>query len=399
LITRPIPLPNVIPSPRPPLPLQNSDFAAVIRARARTPGSSPLSKFHAADYPVLSFHRHFLLETAMKSKSVATIAAILAAILSTAIVHAQTQTPTPSPALLVLNKAENSLAIVDPATQKVIARIPTGEGPHEIAASPDGKLAVVTNYGAKTPGHSLSAIDLITQSEIHRVDLGPLGRPHGILFADGQAYFTVELNKLIARYDPSTNKLDWLLGVGQNRTHMLVRTKYLNEIFTSNVDSNTVTAIEKSSDPSGWKETNIPVGKGPEGIDISPDDKEVWAANSGDGTVSIIDTATSKVIHTFDVRTKHSNRLKFTPDGKLALISDPATSELVIVDTATRTITKMLNVGRNPGGILIVPDGSRAYVALAGDNAVAVIDLHKLEVSGHIPTGQGPDGLAWAARP
>jgi YVTN family beta-propeller protein len=337
----------------------------------------------------------------MKSKSnaIAIIAAILAALLCTASSHAQSQTPTPSPALLVLNKSENSLAIVEPATQKVIARIPTGEGPHEIAASSDGKLAIVTNYGAKTPGHSLSVIDLATQTEIHRVDLGTLGRPHGILFADGQAYFTVELNKLIARCDPSTNKLDWLLGVGQNRTHMLVRTKYLNEIFTSNVDSNTITAIEKSSDASGWKETNIPVGKGPEGIDISPDDKEVWAANSGDGTVSIINTATSKVIHTFDVRTKHSNRLKFTPDGKLALISDPETNELVIVDTATRKIAKMLNVGRNPGGILIIPDGSRAYVALAGDNAVAVVDLHKLEVSGKIPTGQGPDGLAWAARP
>jgi len=325
------------------------------------------------------------------------IAAVLAAILCASTIQAQT--PTPSPALLVLDKAENSLAIIDPATQKVVARIPTGEGPHEIAASADGKLAVVTNYGAKDPGHSLSVIDLAAQKEIHRVDIGALGRPHGILSADGQFYFTAELNKLIARYDPATNKLDWLLGVGQNRTHMLVRTKYLHEFFTSNVDSGTVTAIEKSSDPSGWKETNIPVGKAVEGIDILPDDKEVWAANAGDGTVSIIETATSKVIRTVDVRTKHSNRLKFTPDGKLALISDPATGELVIVDTATRTISKMLEVGQGPGGILIVPDGSRAYVALAGDNAVAVIDLHRLEVSAKIPTGQGPDGLAWAVRP
>jgi len=337
----------------------------------------------------------------MKTKfpAAAIAAVIILTFLCAGSSQAQTQAGTPSPALLVLNKSENSLAIVDPATQKIIARIPTGEGPHEIAVSADGKLAVVTNYGAQTPGHSLSVIDLNTQTEIHRVDLGPLGRPHGILFADGQAYLTVELNKLIARYDPATSKLDWLLGVGQNRTHMLVRTKYSNEFFTSNVDSNTITAVEKSSDPSGWIETNIAVGKGPEGIDLSPDEKEVWAANSGDGTVSIINPATSKVIQTFDVRTKRSNRLKFTPDGKLVLISDLETNELVIVDTAARKITKMLNVGRNPGGILIVPDGSRAYVALAGDNAVAVIDLHTLEVTGKIPTGQGPDGLAWSTRP
>jgi YVTN family beta-propeller protein len=308
------------------------------------------------------------------------------------------QTETPSPALLVLNKAANALAIVDPATKQVAARIDTGEGPHEVAASDDGKLAFVTNYGAKTPGNSLSVIDLIAQKEIHRVDLGPLGRPHGILFADGKVYFTAELNKLIARYDPDTNKVDWLLGIGQNRTHMLVRTKYLNEIFTSNVDSGTITAIEKSSDPSGWKETNIAVGKGPEGIDISPDDKEVWAANSGDGTVSVIDTATSKVVHTFNAHTKHSNRLKFTNDGKLVLISDPATDELIVVDAATKKIVKQLNVGRGPGGILIASGGERAYVALAGDNAVAVIDLHTLEITECIPTGPGPDGMAWAQR-
>ena len=308
------------------------------------------------------------------------------------------QSQTPSPALLVLNKTANSLAIVDPATKQVVARIDTGEGPHEVAASDDGKRAFVTNYGAKTPGNSLSVIDLVAQKEIHRVDLGPLGRPHGILFADGKVYFTVELNKLIARYDPETNKVDWLLGIGQNRTHMLVRTKYLNEIFTSNVDSGTVTAIEKSSDPSGWKETDIAVGRGPEGIDISPDDKEVWAANSGDGTVSVIDTATGKVTHTFNAHTKHSNRLKFTIDGKLVLISDPATDELIVVDAATKKIVKQLNVGRGPGGILIAPGGERAYVALAGDNAVDVIDLHTLEITERIPTGPGPDGMSWAQR-
>ncbi|MGA8674511.1 MAG: YncE family protein [Candidatus Acidiferrales bacterium] len=337
---------------------------------------------------------NFFLRQRAAAKSLAAIFFCVFAIATIA----QTQTPTPSPALLVLNKSANQLAIVDPATKQVIARIDTGEGPHEVTASDDGKLAFVTNYGAKTPGHSLTVIDLIAQKEVHRVELGPLGRPHGILFADGEAYFTAELNKLIARYDPATNKVDWLLGVGQNRTHMLVRTKYLNEFFTSNVDSDSVTAVEKSSDPSGWKETNIPVGKGPEGIDISPDDKEVWAANSGDGTVSAIDVATSKVIHTFNVHTKHSNRLKFTKDGKLVLISDPASDELIIVDAATRKVVKQLNVGRGPGGILIAPAGDVAYVALAGDNAVAVIDLHKLEIASRIPTGEGPDGLAWAQR-
>src|SRR5271169_907994 len=104
---------------------------------------------------------------------------------------------TASPALLVLNKEDNALAIVDPVAGKVVGRVPTGEAPHEVAASADGKLAFVANYGARDPGSTISVIDLAAQKEVHRVDLGSLRRPHGITFADGKVYFTAELNKLI----------------------------------------------------------------------------------------------------------------------------------------------------------------------------------------------------------
>jgi YVTN family beta-propeller protein len=142
----------------------------------------------------------------------------------------------------------------------------------------------------------------------------------------------------------------------------------------------------------------IPVGKGPEGFDVSPDGKEVWAANSGDGSVSIIDVATKKVTATLELETNRSNRLKFTPDGKLVLISDDGGAGVVIVDVASRKLRKRLSVGKGPEGILVQPDGAKAYVALSGENAVAVIDLKTLEVSGKIATGNGPDGLAWAER-
>jgi len=119
-----------------------------------------------------------------------------------------TAAETPSPALIVLNKTDATLAIVDPTSGKVAARIPTGAGPHEVAVSTDGKFAYVGNYGDQTPGSTLSVIDLSAQKEIHRVDLGPLRRPHGIAFADGKVYFTAEVNKLIARYDPASNQVD-----------------------------------------------------------------------------------------------------------------------------------------------------------------------------------------------
>ena len=305
---------------------------------------------------------------------------------------------TPSPALLVLNKEDATLSIIDPTTLKTVAQIPVGEGPHEIAVSDDGKFAFVANYGARTPGNTISVIDLTAQKELRRVDLGALRRPHGIVFVDGKVWFTAEENKLIARYDPAANQIDWLLGIGQNRTHMLVFSKDRAQLFTSNIQSDSATLLQRSSDPSGWTPTIIAVGKGPEGGDISPDGREFWAANSGDGSVSIIDVAAKNVVQTLDVRTNHSNRLKFTPDGKLVLVSDLGNNALLILDATSRKEVKRLNVGRQPEGILIPPDGSRAYVAIAGEKSVAVFELKTLEVTARISTGNGPDGLAWAVR-
>jgi YVTN family beta-propeller protein len=301
----------------------------------------------------------------------------------------------PTPVLLVLNKSENTLWIVDPMTSKVVGRVSTGEAPHELTISTDGKTAFVANYGSAEPGRTISVIDLASQKELRRVDLGPLRRPHGIVFLGGKVYFTAEDNNLIGRYDPVDNKIDWLLGTGQNGTHMLVLSKDGDEIFTTNVRSDSISMIERGSDPHDWVETVIAVGHGPEAIDMSPDGKEVWTAHSQDGGVSIIDVATRKVIQTLSLNTKRSNRLKFTPDGKLVLISDLDGGDLLVLSAPARKEIKRIKLGHMPEGILVTRDGSQAYVAVWGDNNVAVVDLKTLEVMNRIPTGSGPDGLAW----
>jgi YVTN family beta-propeller protein len=297
------------------------------------------------------------------------------------IVNAQT--------LLVLNK-EGSLAIVDPASRKVLGKVPTGEQPHEVEASEDGKLAFTSNYGGKT----ISVIDIAARKELHRFDLGSMTRPHGLWFTGGKLYFTAEPNKVIGRYDPAANVVDWVLGTGQNGTHMVHVTPGAAQIFTANIGSDSITIIEPAG-VGNWNETVIPVGKGPEGFDISPDGKQLWAANSRDGSVSVIDIATKKVVHTFGVQTKRSNRLKFTPEGRLVLISDLEAGDLLVLDHNTRKELKRMNLGHQPAGILVEPGGARAYVAVTGDNNVAVIDLKSLELQGRIQTGTGPDGMAW----
>ena len=295
-----------------------------------------------------------------------------------------------SPTLLVLNKAEATLAIVDPNTGKVIGRISTGQGPHEVVV--DGRTAFVTNYGSgPAPGNSLSIIDLVAQKE-RRFDVAPMARPHGIAVSAGKVWFTAEGSKLIARFDPQTNKLDAMLGTGQNSTHMVELSKDGKEIYTANISSGSISIF---TNPPAWTQTVVAVGKGPEGFDVSVDGLELWTANSQDGTVSIIDLKYKQLKETFDVGTKRSNRLKLTLDRKLALISDLAGNELVVLDVASRKVVKRIAIGKAPEGILLDPSGKRAFIAVSGDNHVAILDLDKLIVTGKLETGASPDGMAW----
>jgi YVTN family beta-propeller protein len=304
-----------------------------------------------------------------------------------------------SPALLVLEKGDRSLAIVDPDRLEIVARVDAGDDPHEVVASEDGRLAYVSNYGAfATPGHTLSVVDLAAKRALPAVDLGALRAPHGLALVAGRVYFTAEGSKAIGRYDPATRQIDWALGIGQNRTHMLVVARDLEQIFTSDVNSDTVTILEhaKGGDVSGWTMTHVAVGKGPEGFDVSPDGRELWAANSHDGTVSVVDVGARKVLQTLSLNTKFANRLKFTPDGKQVLVSDLGTGDLVILDAATRREVKRINLGHGAAGILVSGDGSRAFVAVTPDDCIAVVDLRSLSVTGRIATGKGPDGMGWA---
>jgi len=311
--------------------------------------------------------------------------------------------------LLALSKVNHTLAIVDPVTLNVIARIPVGEDPHEVIASTDGKTAYVTIYGGGSL-HELNVIDLVAQKPLTNVDTRPLFGPHGLTFVVGKAWFTAEGSKAIGRYDPATGKLDWSMGTGQDRTHMIYVTTDGKKIYTTNVSSGTVSILVdtliqpgKMAPPNAkphedWIQTVVPTARGSEGFDVSPDGSELWTASSEDGTISIIDVTAKKLATKIDAKVTGANRLKFTPDGKLVFISSLQSGELTIYDAKSQREIKRLKIGHGAAGILMDPDGSRAFVACSADNYVAVIDLKTLEITSHLDVGGVPDGLAWAVR-
>jgi DNA-binding beta-propeller fold protein YncE len=318
--------------------------------------------------------------------------------------------------LLVLSKADQMLSVVDPSTYKILGRVPSGPDPHEVAASADGRTAYISNYGTGKGGfNTLTVADLVSFTNKPVVDLGPLRGPHGMTSAGGKVYFTAEVAKAIGRVDPATNKVDWVLGTGQDIAHMVVVANDLRRIFTVNVQSASASIIERAVGRAGrfapaadddWTVTSVKVGDPSEdfeGFDVSPDGNQLWTA-SPRGKIAIVDTVQKTLVQTIDAPgVTGANRLKFTPDGKRVLISrlsarpGGAPGNIVVYDTATRTEIGRIDAGSGVGGILIQPDGARAYGS--SRKGVVVIDLNKLEVVGRIDAGGNPDGLAWVVQP
>ncbi len=300
--------------------------------------------------------------------------------------------------LLVLNKADSNLAFVDAASLQVMAKIPTGSAPHEIAVSADGRIALVANYGTgPEPGSTISIIDIAGRKELKRLSI-PLLRPHGTFTIGPHIYFTAEGSRVVARYEVASGAIDWISGSGANVTHMVVVTPDEKKIYTANIGSDSVTVFDLTNAPRAVALKQIAVGKGPEGIDLSPDGKQIWVSHRGDGALSIIDTTTDAVTQTVTIGTKMANRVKFTLDGKRVLVSDPPSNQVLVYDAMTRQLVKKIDTEAGPSGILIAPDGKRAFIACSNAGKVQVLDLDSLAITNSVATGNQPDGMAWAPK-
>jgi YVTN family beta-propeller protein len=327
--------------------------------------------------------------------------------------------------LLVLAKSDLTLSVVDPSTMKVLGQVPSGPDPHEVIASADGRTAYISNYGGGSL-NTITVVDLVERKALPPINLGALRGPHGLTFVDGKLWFTAEGAKVVGRYDPVAREIDLVLGTGQNRTHMIWVSDDAKRIVTSNVSSASMSILDlgaagRGQGPAGpapggnragappggrgpgggqpnWDATVVGVGRGVEGFDVSPDGREIWAANAQDGTISVIDAPSKSVSQTIQANVNGANRLKFTPDGTKVLVSSLGGPELAVFDVAKHQALKRIPIGKGAAGIQVQPDGARAYVACTPDSYIAIIDLKTLEVAGRIEAGRQPDGMAWAVR-
>ena len=303
----------------------------------------------------------------------------------------------PGPILIVLNKSEAEAALVDPATYEVIDRLPTGDGPHEVAISPDGRFAYVADYGQDAPGNTITVLDLVDREVETTWDLLDYTRPHGIVTSadGGVVWVTVEGARAVLEIDAATGEIREVWRTDQDVSHMVASTPDESKLYVANIGSGSVSVIDRAV----GSVTTIPTGEGAEGIGITPDGREAWVSNRGEGSISVIEVETDEVVATFPSGGEVPIRIEITPDGSEAWVSNAGTDAVTVFDVEDRTLQATLEVGAVPVGILISPDGTRAFVANTRADRVTVFDVASREKVGTFTTGIEPDGMAWRETP
>lgn len=308
----------------------------------------------------------------------------------------------PSDVLVVVNKDASTVSIIAVESGAALATLPTGAGPHEAAASGDGRWAVVTNYGAQQPGSSLTVVDLVALRVARTIDLGEHRRPHGIVFLPDNRTVAVtsETSGVVLLVDATTGRITGTRPTGGQASHMVVVARDGRRAFTANMRSGDISAVDLVS----GEPKILAVSTQTEAIGGAPDAAQVWVGSNDQGTVTVVQTAGWRVVDTLRVGGQ-PYRIVFSPDGRRVLVTTPGSDEVWLFDAESRReIGRIRTPAGNgargqPFGVAWSPEGERAYITLRGADQVAVLDLKTLSVSRRIGTGAGPDGIAFARRP
>lgn len=311
--------------------------------------------------------------------------------------------PAQQPRLLVSVKGEHALAIVDPATRSIVAKIDEGGVTgHEVAVSPDGRYAFVPIYGNSgvgkpgTDGSTLVKIDLATHKIVATLDFGHGVRPHCPVIGpkDGLLYVTTELDKAITLVDAKTLKIVGSIPTGTAESHMLALSHDGARGYTSNVGPGSVSVLDTKTRA---LVKVIPVAGSIQRIAVTRDGRWVFTADQTKPQLAVIDTATNAV-STWIPLDGLGYGGAMTLDGGQFLTTVPSKGELEVVDLKTMQVTRRIATTPDPEEVIVTPDGAHAWVSSPATGQVAEIDLAAGKLMHDLATGKDSDGLAWVNR-
>lgn len=314
----------------------------------------------------------------------------------------------PAGTIVVSNMNDNTATVIDASSCRVLATLPTGEGPHEVATSHDGLWAMVSNYGVRgKPGNTLTVIDLSTIRVARTIDLGEYRRPHGMVFLPGDTLLAVtsEVSQAVLVLDLRTDRVVRTLATHGRASHMLAMPRSGSPLFTTNIADGTISRLDPAAPDAP---VVIAAARQDEGLAVAPDGGAVWVGSNRDSIVVIVNTTTRLAADTlrgFGM----PYRLAITPDGALAVITDPVRSEIRIFDARSRQLRHVVSVpsdsllstaeipgSASPEGVAVSRNSRWAFVTLQGRNRAVTIDLEHGIIMAYVPTGTWSDGIAYS---
>lgn len=297
--------------------------------------------------------------------------------------------------LVVLNKAAATASLIDIASGRTVATLPTGTGPHEMLVTRDGRWAVGADYGARVGGNTLTLIDIPGKRVAKTIDLGSYTRPHGLAFLPGDSLLAVtsETTQNVVVVRIPSGEVAYTVATEQSTSHMVTMPIDGSAMYTSNIRSNTVSGLS----PNGMEEARIyQVPTQPEGIGVTPSGDEVWVGSNDQGIVSVLDPESGQIIGRID-GFGFPYRVAFTPDERVAIVPDPENNRVRFFDRATRAELGAVELpGASPQGVVLTPDGKTLYVSLNAENQVAEIDIASRSLTRKLATGAAPDGIGYS---
>lgn len=299
--------------------------------------------------------------------------------------------------LVITNKGPATATIIDVASGRTLATLPTGQGPHEVVMSADGRVAVVTDYGALTRGKTLTVIDVPGLRVARTIDLGTYTRPHGIVFLPGDSLVAVtsETRGNVVIVSVAGGAVRRAIPTRHNGSHMVAVVADGSLMYTGDIGSNTVSELNART---GEYVRSFEVPAQPEAVNVTPDGSEVWVGSNATGRVSVVDPRTSAVT-TAAEGLGWPYRILFSPDKRFTFLPDLRGETLRFLDRASRReLGRLTFPGGGPQGITITPDGRYLFQSLSREGRVAIIDVTTRAVVGHISTGKTPDGVAYSTR-
>lgn len=310
--------------------------------------------------------------------------------------------------VIVSNMNDHTATVIDAATGNVLATLPTGEDPHEVATSHDGRWAFVSNYGVRgRPGNSITVIDIAKLAVARTITLRDDQRPHGMKFLPGDTLVAVtsETSKSIILLDVRSGAVVKRLPTNGRAPHMIGLSANGDRLVTGNIADNTISVLSPMTND---EPKVISVARQPEGITITPDGAFAWVGSNRDSIVLIVDTRTGiagDTLRGFGL----PYRLAVSPDGRTAVVTDPMKATIRVFDAGTGHERFLIDVPRDslvataevpgspsPEGLTISSDSRWAFVTLQGRNRMATIDLERGSIVGYAPTGAWSDGIAYS---